>query len=91
MPHSSEQKSVLGALTERQDELGKSLHGMSEALGLISQCSQKLKTKDYQEARVARWSGLTEQPMSSSVEGSSGVFNKEGILLTRFTKIIWLC
>ena len=26
--------------------------------------------------------------MSSSVEGSSGVFNKEGILLTCFTKIL---
>lgn len=71
-----------------QAELGKSLHGMSEALGLTSQCSKKTKSKDYQEGRVARQSGLTEQPMSSSVEGSSGVFNKEGNLLTCFTKII---
>lgn len=48
---------------------------------------KKTKSKDYQEARVARQSELTEQPMSSSVEGSSGVFNKEGNLLTCFTKI----
>lgn len=47
---------------------------------------KKTKSKDYQEARVARQSELTEQPMSS-VEGSSGVFNKEGNLLTCFTKI----
>lgn len=58
---------------------------------------QKTKNKDYQGARVAKWSAAgrewtsRDEPMSSSMEGSQGVCSSEGAHGPCLPRWFWLC